>query len=204
VSSLTDTQAGALASERYIAVKLHFSTDGYDFFKYNGRVRSGRINSRDAGRLARIEKKYRGQELTDYLVANVAAGKTWVGDFSEKTYLEWRRRVESLRYHLRDQVGIIARECTGDPRRMWEPGESSYPPVLRLHMGRRLSLETMAATDMVLRYAGSWKKAYSSDVVVPDYARLIRKYVPFLAQRIERGAVEELMIDALRECARDR
>jgi len=194
VSSLTNSSGAALARERYVAIKLHFNSDSYDFFKYSGRVNKSSANSRDAAKFSRMDRKYKGQALTDYILANVLDGKNWIGDFSEKSYTEWRKRVESLRYHLTEQVRAIADASSGDIGDMWRPSEHrGYPPVLIMHMGRRLSLETMAATDMVLKYTKLWKKEFSRDVIVPPCTLRIRKYVPFMAQRISLDDVSALM-----------
>ena len=191
-----------IVRDRYVALKLHFTSDSYDFFKYNGKVKPGKVNSRDRWRLERIGRKYQGDELVDFIVANLCEGKAWVGDYTDRSYMDWRKRVESLQYHLREQLDAISDSCNGDAEGMWRRSGALYPATLNMFLGKRLSPETMAATEMVLKYTKLWSEEYSTDFVVKDQIRLIRKYVPFVARRIEKTTVARLLRDAFIDSVR--
>ncbi len=192
------TSDGALVKNRYVSLKLHFNSDSYDFFKYNGKIKVSNAVSKDDWRFESLGRKYKHDEATDYILANIINGKTWIGDFTDKSYTEWRKRVESFQYHLREQLEVINDESDGNVENMWRRNMNVYPTVLRMFLGNALSLETMAATEMVLKYTTLWDKEYPTDIVIPQYVRLIRKYVPFISQKIDKNIVTKLMSDVFR------
>ena len=71
--------------ERFVAIKLHFTTKGYDFYRYSGKVKgTTRANfekRRDKYFFHRLSNKYRPNQLNDFLVANfMVKPQLFVGD----------------------------------------------------------------------------------------------------------------------------
>ena len=57
----------------YHALKLHFTSDSYDYFKYNGKSRVNYTNfSSNASKyqFAKLSRKYNLDEMKNFLVAN--------------------------------------------------------------------------------------------------------------------------------------
>jgi len=55
-----------------------------------------------------------------------------------------------------------------------------HPPSLKLHIQRRISLETLIILDMVLGFMSQWDKAFH-DPLWESISFKVRKYKPFLS-----------------------
>ena len=109
----------------YESLKLHFSKDTYDFFKYNGKTNhsvQSFENRKDKYHFYKLSRKYTNKDaLIDFLVANfLEDDKTWVGKLLEED--------ADIRYRNRQKV-IQSRE---DSR---TTSSVLYDDVTPLHLG---------------------------------------------------------------------
>lgn len=181
---------GTKAYTRYLALKLHFTTD-YDYFRYGGKTRAMTNESfekrKDTFFFRKIERRYNDQELTDFFVSNfIDNNKTkWIGELSnvnaEKTYANWKKRIQSLSY-IFEQDLLIAKEKlrTANPAELWEPVAGGHPEILKLYLGKKISIETLVASNVVLNYLPKWDREIKDSIIWPDVSKSIRKYSPFI------------------------
>ena len=181
---------GTKAYTRYLALKLHFTTD-YDYFRYGGKTRAMTNESfekrKDTFFFRKIERRYNDQELTDFFVSNfVDNNKTkWIGELSnvnaEKTYANWKKRIQSLSYMFEQDL-LIAKEKlrTANPAELWEPVAGGHPEILKLYLGKKISIETLVASNVVLNYLPKWDREIKDSIIWPDVSKSICKYSPFI------------------------
>ena len=181
---------GTKAYTRYLALKLHFTTD-YDYFRYGGKTRTMTNESfekrKDTFFFRKIERRYNDKELTDFFVSNfVDNNKTkWIGELSnvnaEKTYANWKKRIQSLSYMFEQDL-LIAKEKlrTANPAELWEPVAGGHPEILKLYLGKKISIETLVASNVVLNYLPKWDREIKDSIIWPDVSKSIRKYSPFI------------------------
>mgnify|MGYP003656356099 CR=1 FL=1 len=181
---------GMKAYARYLALKLHFTTD-YDYFRYGGKTRAMTNESfekrKDTFFFKKIERRYNDQELTNFFVANfVDSNKTkWIGDLSsvgaEKIYSNWKRKIQSFSYTFEQDL-LIAKEKlrTANPSDLWDSNSGSHPEILKLYFGKKISMETLVASNIVLNYLPKWDREIKDTVIWPDVSKSIRKYEPFI------------------------
>jgi len=175
------------AYQEYVALKLHFTRDKYDYFKYMGKVRSINESSfeirKDVFHFRKLERRYK-DDLTDFYVANMSQGKgvKWVGDLitieAEKTYVDWKRHMESITYLFKQDMQTIADSCE-NVEKAWRT-DGSHPEVLRLFLGSKVKLESLVLADRVLGFHDIWDARITDTVVWPDVSRRMRKYAPFV------------------------
>ena len=87
----------------YLAIKLHFTTPNYDYFRHNAKVNSSLnafLKRNDRFFFHKLATKY-GDDLMMYFVSNfVDRPKTWVGDLvradGDTIYNKWRKYNEIL------------------------------------------------------------------------------------------------------------
>jgi hypothetical protein len=178
---------GMRAYQEYVALKLHFTRDKYDYFKYMGKVRSVNESSfeirKDVFHFRKLERRYK-DDLTDFYVANMSQGKgvKWVGDLitieAEKTYVDWKRHMESITYLFKQDMQTIADSCE-NVEKAWRT-DGSHPEVLRLFLGSKVKLESLVLADRVLGFHDIWDARITDTVVWPDVSRRMRKYAPFV------------------------
>ena len=181
---------GKKAYTRYLALKLHFTTD-YDYFRYGGKTRAMTNESfekrKDTFFFRKIERRYNDQELTDFFVSNfVDNNKTkWIGELSnidaEKTYANWKKRIQSFSYMFEQDL-LIAKDKlhTANPSELWESVSGAHPEILKLHLGKKISIETLVASNVVLNYLPRWDREIKDTIIWPDVSKSIRKYSPFI------------------------
>ena len=67
----------------YLAIKLHFTSDTYDYFKHNAKVNSSMntfLKRNDRFFFHKLNTKYTKDEIIDYFISNFfASSKTWIG-----------------------------------------------------------------------------------------------------------------------------
>ena len=96
---------------QFLALKLHFTSDHYDYFKYNGKHNASlesydkRTDKRFFKRLAR-----RNINIVEYYVSNLIDGKEWVSQFDDKVWKEWLSRNQSIEYN-----GTAPIKSNGEP-----------------------------------------------------------------------------------------
>ena len=90
---------GYNAYKTYIALKNHFRSDGYDYFKHRGKTRlkeQSFLKRKDKFFFEKLENKYK-EDLVDFFVCNLVTDQnswigTMVGDKAERTFNEWKKR----------------------------------------------------------------------------------------------------------------
>ena len=181
---------GTKAYTRYLALKLHFTTE-YDYFRYGGKTRAMTNESfekrKDTFFFRKIERRYNDQELTDFFVSNfVDNNKTkWIGELSnidaEKTYANWKKRIQSFSYMFEQDL-LIAKDKlhTANPSELWESVSGAHPEILKLYLGKKISIETLVASNVVLNYLPKWDREIKDSIIWPDVSKSIRKYSPFI------------------------
>ena len=86
---------------QFLALKLHFTSEHYDYFKYNGKH-----NATMASFEKRTDKRFfkrlakRNINIVEYYVANLIDGKEWVSQFDDKVWKNqtFLGRADLLRY----------------------------------------------------------------------------------------------------------
>ena len=68
----------------YLAIKSHFTTQSYDYHKYQGKVKASKESfdiRKDRFLFQKLSRKYSNDQMNDFLISNCIKGKKWVGEF---------------------------------------------------------------------------------------------------------------------------
>jgi hypothetical protein len=93
----------------YQALKLHFTSDSYDFHKYNGKTNvtvTAFENRKDKYFFYKLSRKFtQKDDLISFISANfLESDKYWIGDLlteeAEVNYLKRQKVIQSLSYIL--------------------------------------------------------------------------------------------------------
>lgn len=168
----------------YLGIKLHFHSEDYNFIRYNGKVKAD-INSflkrKDKYHFGKLFKTYK-QELQDFYIANLSVKDQWAGELlneeAERTYKEWKKRNQKLSYMFETEVSDLLRKK--NINQVLEVKNGQHPILLKEHMRKNVSLETMAIMDTIVNYTKQWEKLITEKVVYPAFHLRIRKYRCFL------------------------
>jgi len=179
------------AYKLYLAIKLHFTTENYDFFKHNAKVNSSMntfLKRNDRFFFHKLTTKYNKEQLVEFFVCNFFENsKTWIGDLiradGETNYTKWKKYTESFTYNFRMDCNRIAsvisdNNCKFDD--IFNVSDGQHPKLLRLLLSKQISIQTIIILDKILSFIKSWDKKIKETVVWPELSQKIKKLKPFV------------------------
>lgn len=178
---------GFAAFALYNALKLHFTSDSYDYLKYNGKtnVTANSFSTRkDKYSFYKLSRKYNIDELKNYYIANfLEHNDKWVGDMTgptgEENYKKWQKRIHSLTYTFENDIVELLDEVK-TPEELLVVKSGEYPKLLVETMRENIGLETLIILDDIMNFFPMWEKKIDDDIIWPNYKRTCEKYKPFL------------------------
>jgi hypothetical protein len=186
----------------YQAVKLHFTTDTYCYFKYNGKVATkpeGFEKRKDIYMFHRLARELKDNEVVPFMVSNfIIKDKTWTKDListaAMNTFRTWQEMRANLEVTFDKDIGAIKEELDKQNmgiRMMFDVRPNKFPVIWVMMNHGEISCETIAILHGMTGMLDGWDKQYgkgstSSDYIYEKSSRLIRKYEPFLGVDVPR------------------
>ena len=176
----------------YLAMKQHFTNPKFDFFEYNGKVKASEEKYQERSDYYFFEtmaRKLSDQEVQEYLLASFISSsqpqKVWIGDIKRSgkdCWLAWQKQRQSEQYLVnQDLDGLVqCMETEGHSFNDLFETVGGHPPLLKLHIQRRVSLDTLIILDMVLGFMKKWDRDFH-DPLWEMTSFKVRKYRPFLS-----------------------
>lgn len=174
----------------YLALKLHFRSKSYDYFKFNGKVRAKKesfLKRRDKHMFYRLGKKFKRDEYVEMLVSNFLINPDlWAGDLlneaAAKNHREWKGRLESISYIFKEDLEHIVSWTE-----TWENSfadcfrvtNGQHPIVLRFAAQGEISIESFIILDACLNCFQRWEDKIVDEVYWPELKHKCLKYKPF-------------------------
>ena len=183
------------AYKLYIALRNHFSSPTYDFFKYSGRVKASKKSFDKRNDKYFFHKLAERKDRIEFLVSNIVSDNvTWVGDVisneqCEKTYREFIKYRDSMSYMLSSELDKL--DPVFDNNFNVEGGQ--HPPLLRLFLQSELRLETMTILEALCGYSRVWNRRINDPVVWPTISLKIKKFKPFVL--FDQQKIKKLVVD---------
>jgi len=179
------------AYKLYLAIKLHFTTENYDFFKHNAKVNSSFntfLKRNDRFFFHKLVTKYKPDELLDYFVCNFAHNsKTWIGDLvradGETNYNKWRKFNESFTYNFRMDLVRISNVLSEHSIRfddVFSVPSGQHPRLLRLFLSKQITIQTLIILDHILSFVNDWNKEIKETIIWPEISSKVAKLKPFI------------------------
>jgi hypothetical protein len=170
----------------YLAVRLHF-TSNYDIVKYKGvvAVKPGDVKGRIRFSLEKIAKEFKTKPaIIEFFVSNHVAGDSYGGVFSataHDVYLDWRRRVDSLRYLVQTDLRRLQLDFgLTSPTQLWTHSSGEHPILVKELLGGRITLETAIVLNKLYKYIVHLDDTLADDIFWHDLSLRMKKYSPFL------------------------
>jgi len=176
----------------YQAIKLHFSSEQYNFFQYDGKTRvsiDAFQKRRDKFLFHRLARKYRDEEMVPFLVANfVDRDDNWTKSLleeeAEQAYRDWRRRTDSMSKVYAEDLQKIANK--NNFNELFKVDDGQFPKLLIAFMQKEITIETMVILNNIFDFIRIWDKKISDDIIYPKVSRKIRKYGAFLNVNVDK------------------
>jgi hypothetical protein len=189
---------GFKAYKYYMAVKLHYTTDKFDVFKNGGKVKGSIDAFKKRGDRFMFDKLATtmpdDRKLIQYFVANFAYGNpnsVWDQDEAKENYKQWQKRKESIVYTFKSDCQAIINHCEKEGislNNLYSFVDGDYPELLKLYVGKHITIETMRILEDYEKYLDEWKKNDSLSLLWDDERRRIEKskgFVKYDKQRVQ-------------------
>lgn len=168
----------------YHALRLHFTSDSYDYIKYNGKTNvsaNSFLSNKNKFSFYKLSRKYSVDDCRNFFVSNFIVGDThWVGELltpeAEENYKKWQKRNQSLTYQFEQDI-IHLTDSSGN---FLHVDNGTYPYLLEEVMRGDVMLETLVIMNDIMGFLPMWQKKIQDDVIWPEWHRRIVKYAPFV------------------------
>lgn len=171
----------------YLAIKLHFSKDNFDFFKCGTGKAKASLEAfekrKDKYFFKKLATKFNQDELIRYFVAHFAQNEdTWIGDISKiehsSVYSEWQKKIQSMSFIFSNDVDTLLKDT--DFEGIFKI-TTTHPPLLKKYLSKSITLETLVIFNQLLNYVKDFDKTIQDPVVWPELRKRVLKYEPFLS-----------------------
>ena len=180
---------GYEAYKKYLSIKLHFTKDEYDYFKYNGEINAKYetfIQRNDRYFFVKAARKY-GDNITNYFVSNFISNKSpYIKDMNNDVYLERQKRIDGLAYYFERDIEQLLRKSDKNFNKIFKVTRGQHPILIKTYLAKRVSLETLCILNSLLNYTKQFSNKITDDIIWPTLKTKIIKYTPFLKFNKER------------------
>jgi len=186
------------AYKTYIALKNHFNSKTYDYFKYNGRTRASSKAFEKRSDRYFFHKLSKHSDCINYLASNFLEGDCWVGDLvneqsAEKNYRAWKKRIESLSYIFSNDLDKLDSDFNSN----FLVNDGQHPKLLKLYLRKDISPETILILNDLLNFFKVWNRKIEDTVIWPSVFLKLKKYRPFFTVDLEK--YKQLVLDKFNE-----
>lgn len=176
----------------YLALKRHFTTDNYDYQKYNGKVRASFDSFSTRNDVFFFYKLSKKKDWHNMILSNILKNPNiWIREILEEsgetTFAEWEGRIDALTYTFKDDLSRLKENYADN----FIPVNGQHPYVISLYLQNKISIETFTILANISNVYQRWSNEIVDKIVAGDIIRLSKKYYPFL--EIDRKKFSEIV-----------
>ena len=187
---------GYEAYKLYVALKNHFNSDTYDYFRYGGKTRANVQSFEMRHDKYFFNKLAKHKDTERFVLANIVEDNpnVWVGDLAneqqaENNYKVWLKRQESLSYVFTNDLDNLSPSYNDN---LVVEG-SNHPLLLKLLIQKKVSLETLVVLNDLCGFFRHWNRKIEEDFIWPMVYKKCKKYKPFL--RFDKDKLKQIVVD---------
>jgi hypothetical protein len=164
----------------YCALKRHFQSPTYDYFKYNGKIKASYSTFEKRPDRYFFTKLAKHKDIVGFLVANFVVADRWVGDLvneqvAEKAYKDWLKRKESMSYTFKCDLEKID-DLIGSLKVI----DGQHPILFKKYLSKEIGGETLIIINHIQRYFGYWQKNMPTCPIWAEGRNKLQKLSPFV------------------------
>tara|TARA_Y100001936_G_scaffold204277_1_gene207639 strand:+ start:1464 stop:2075 length:612 start_codon:yes stop_codon:yes gene_type:complete len=154
----------------YLGLKNHFTKEKYDYHRYGGKSRASLesfYKRKDRYFFEKLSRQKDDSEVIEFFVSNFVTcddpQSLWIGEIvrnGEQNYTDWKRRLQSLTYTFKSEIENVFTNRDFDG--MFKIEGKRHPPVVKEHLAKNLSLESMVILNKIIGF----KKDF--DIILDD------------------------------------
>jgi len=181
--------------QKYLALKTHFKSDTYDYFKYHGKLKGDRTRFEVRKDKYYFYKMSKMRHAEDFMVANfIANANFWPGDINSESalrvYNEWMKRRDSLGYLFETEIQNMDDDFDSNLK----VAKGQHPRLFVLYLRGVISPETMIILNQLTEFFSYWDKRMGEDLVWPDEHKKLKKYQPFFLNNVDLDRFRSIIV----------
>lgn len=172
-----------VAYQQYNSLRLHFTTESYDYLKYGGKTKNTATVAAHRKFLVSPQKMFYSQlarhsDPEGLIVANLLENpKAFITDVvgpdGQEIHTAWRGRQGRLTFQLEEDLS-----ADENWRRMVAIGANGLPHLINEYIGGRVTPETVVIVDAFANRLDQWSKIQHP--LMSKVQLKLRKYRPFV------------------------
>jgi len=171
----------------YLALKQHFTKEGYDFTRYGGRTNAKASTFESRKDRYYFEKLSKQRDPTGYIIANLIDDvRIWPGelvsDAAERKYRDWLKRNQSLSYNFSQDLSKLEQSFDDNFR----VSDGRHPEIIKLYLRKEICIETLIILMHLTGCYARWNKVMEHDPIWKNLSLKIRKYQPFMKYDLDK------------------
>ncbi len=183
----------------YLAVRNHFNTDSYDYYKYNGKTgakASSFDKRKDKWVFVNLVNKYPDpDDLLNHFIGNFVFGKmSWPGDLvsdeADTSGIKWISDTDKLSEIVSNDISYMAGLIyDGEVETLdsfFQVIDGQHPRLLKEYFRSSVHILSLIALDKVFPYLKKWNRLMEDDIIWPDIYKLFIKTERFIDIDIEK------------------
>jgi hypothetical protein len=172
----------------YQSLKLHFTTDSYDYFKYGGKSKisvDAFENRKDKYHFYKLSRRLQSKDdMVDFIVAQFVNDEyAWIGNMldeqSDAIYRQRQKVIQSLGYIFESDCHKIF-DDVDDPNVILQSESGDYPILLTKVMRKEIEIESFCIINNLLGFVPIWTHKIVDTIRWPEYRKKVVKYTPFV------------------------
>jgi hypothetical protein len=185
----------------YLALKSHFTSDKYDYFKYNGKVNASKesfLSRKDRFQFEKLARKC--DDVKTHIALSFLADRTWIGDMLDDEAFEstrkHKRKVQSMSYDFKNEI-----EKYDDIRLLFKKEDGrpdAYPMILNEYMRGDISLETIIILNSFTDFIPKFDAKLKDDFLWSKFSFKARKFAPFLMQTLDQNKLKTILMEKVK------
>jgi hypothetical protein len=172
------------------SLKLHFTQDPYDFFRYNGKSNvsiESFENRKDKWHFYKLSRRLANRdEMIGFITSNLLEkDNLWIGDLltdeSDSHFRKHQKVLQSLSYTFENDCRKVFEDLS-NPNDAIKVMNGEYPLLLTKVKRNEIEIETVCLLNQILNFLPMWTNKIADTISWPLYRMKIVKYNPFLPQ----------------------
>lgn len=174
----------------YTAIKLHMTTDKYDFVRYCGKVRSitpaGFDRRNDKWSFVKLAKMFsREEDLILFVACNHLHGSPYIRDLThleeyKENYIRHARIRESLEYTVLTDLRYLL-DTFEKPMDMLAVHHGEWPALAKCVSHKKVNIETVCVLGGIMGFFPMWNTKVTDTILWPIFYRQLTKFSAFVS-----------------------
>lgn len=181
----------------YLALKRHFTTESYDYHKYNGKVKANKDSFEKRKDKFFFEKISRHRDPHGLMLANfLKSDDIWVknltGDEASEQYNKWLGKLQSISRSVENELSVLDDDFDSNFKVL----DGKHPNLLKLYLADKLSIETFIIVYDLVGCESYWNNKLKNDFIWDEVKKKIKKVRPFIVY--DKTKIKNIIVEKFR------